>query len=57
MFPLRSKGRSGRVEWTAGRITLVTADIERGLFNRSARCNLLPEALLKEYGSGRLIFV
>jgi hypothetical protein len=35
-------------------ITLVTADIERGLFNRSAGCNLLSEALLKEYGAGRL---
>jgi hypothetical protein len=30
-----------------GLITPVTADIERGLFNRSAGCNLLPEALLR----------
>jgi hypothetical protein len=42
---------------TPGPITLVTADIERGLFNRSAGCNLFPEAFLKEYGAGGLIFV
>ena len=32
---------------THGPITLVTADIERGLFNRSAGCNLFPEAFLR----------
>jgi len=35
------------VELTPGPITLVTADIERGLFNRGAGCNLFPEAFLR----------
>ena len=35
------------MELTPGPITLVTADIERGLFNRSAGCNLFPEAFLR----------
>jgi hypothetical protein len=35
------------VESTPGPITLVTADTERGLFNRGAGCNLFPEAFLR----------
>ena len=35
------------MESTPGPITLVTADTERGLFNRGAGCNLFPEAFLR----------
>jgi hypothetical protein len=42
---------------THGPITLVTADIERGLFNRSAGLQPIARGISEEYGAGRLIFV
>jgi hypothetical protein len=47
-----------RAELATGLITVVTAETERGLFNRSAGLNLLPEVFpQRNYVAARLTFV